>query len=441
VEAVNSIALGRGYLLAALFGLTALRLAVAAASPAGRRWWWGMAIGVATLAFLSHEIGAVAVLLMAVVWLQGHDRRQVWLRRMGLITAAATGLVVALLLPWLAGGARGLYASLEAFSTVAVLSIKQLFVPVPLCLWFDATAVGHAALKGPAAEIALTVALLLLGLTYAGRADCLWRSVLLMVLSLSPVLARHLMPFPLPSILGERWLYLPAAFLAIWAGFLAQSWRDGMGGGQRMAVKLGAGVLLAALMSAGTSGAVYSAVESRHWRDNVTLFEHATQHCPPSAYLRAALGKAYYDRGQMADATAQLLAAAAIDPTFARARIGLGLVALESGRLVDALRELTAAIELAPSDSDAHNGLGELYFRLGRSEAAIHEFQLAVAIRPWHVVYRWNLALALMKADRLTEALAQWERVLAVSPDPGDQATAREEIELLNRALAGRRGL
>jgi cytochrome c-type biogenesis protein CcmH/NrfG len=430
VEAVNSIALGRGYLLATLFGLAAARLAVAAVGPAGRRWLWAVAI-VSLGALFSHEIGAAAIGFMVVVWLAADEHRQPLLRHAARGALTVTALLIALLLAWVASDASLPHGVIATAATVSALSVKQLLAPVTLCLWFDAAAVGQPAALGPAAGVAMIAAIILIGFTYREGGRLRLLSVLLVLVALAPVLVRHLLPFPLPSVLGERWLYLPAAFVAVWVGLLAQPWWEARRDGQGLRRRFVAALLLALLCLAGVSGAVYGAVQSRHWRDNVTLFAHAVQHCPASAYLHAALGKAYFDQKEMESAREQFQSAAAIDPTFARARIGLGLVALERGQLIGALRELSSAIALAPNDADAHNSLGELYLQLRRGEAALHEFQQAVALRPWHVVYRSNLAVAYAGVGRVPEAITQWEQVLTMSPDPAEQEAARRRIDQL----------
>jgi tetratricopeptide (TPR) repeat protein len=432
VEAVNSIALGRGYLLATMFGLAAIRLAVAAAGGSGR-WWWGAAVAAALGSLFSHEIGVVAIAGLAAVWWARHPRFH-WAGVTAALLSGAAGIIMLMLLAGIVsvgGGEAGRVA------TTAVLSVRQLILPAPLCLWYDAMTAPRAGWFGSTAVIGLLAAVLLLVMTVIRRADHVRVVAVLALLALAPALARPWLPFPLPSLLGERWLYLPAAYVAIWAALLAHSWLNGIRNDRAGAIAIGAALALFAL--AGVSGAVYATMQTRHWRDNVTLFEHAVRSCPPSAYLHSALGKAYYDRRDIIEAHEQFRTAAEADPTFARARIGLGLTALETGQPVVALRELSTAIALAPNDADAHNGLGEVYRRLRRHEAAVHEFRQAAALRPWQAVYHWNLALAYADVQRYDDAAAEWARVIATSSDQEERAVARREIERLGRTEPERR--
>jgi Flp pilus assembly protein TadD len=316
----------------------------------------------------------------------------------------------------------------------ALLAVKQLIAPVPLCLWYDAGILHDPSSADVLVVAAVAFAGLLFGLTAWLRDLRVVWCLMLFGLSLMAVLVRHFLPFPLPSLLGERWLYWPSAFLAVCVGLLIQRMREGAGREMaRRTVSVWAAIGLFLAVSA--VAAFYTAAQVRAWRDNVALFERAVQSCPPSAYLRSALGKHYFDRQQVAQAREEFMTALSIDPDFPRARIGLGLIDLANNDLQEAFRNFTLARILAPSDANVHNGLGEIYFRTGQYETAIAEFQQAATLRPANAVYFWNLALSLMKVGRYQDAIPAWERVLAASPDSEERETAAEEIRLLKRRL------
>lgn len=441
VETVNSIALGRGYLLATAFGLAACCLVTA---EHWRPWrWGGLAVALAGSA-LSHELGLSAVVLVVMIWFL-HQRLTY---RDALPGGVETGALVLMggsliaLLVWVGiGRAEGTPTTMLPG---AMLAIKQLIAPIPLCLWYDIGSVdGHWDLD-PLSVAAVVGIGGLLGVTaWLRDVRAVWCLVLFGV-SLVPVLIRHFLPFPLPSLLGERWLYWPSAFLTVWIGVLIQAvwakrakwaqWDDTVReqGGRTAPgwVALGLGCVAAA------GGALYTGAQIDIWRDNITLFEHAVRTCPPSAYLRSALGKHYFDQDQIARAKEEFTAAIAINPDFPRARIGMGLIDLANDDLPAALRDFSLARTLAPSDASIYNGLGEVYFRVGQYETALAQFQRAVALNQANATYVWNLALTFMKIGRYPDAIAAWERVVAVSPDPAERATARQEIQLLQQQPA-----
>ena len=88
------------------------------------------------------------------------------------------------------------------------------------------------------------------------------------------------------------------------------------------------------------------------------------------------------------------------------------------------LREaLTADIYFGP----AHNNLGVLYLEQGKLFEAANEFEWARKLMPGAPDPRMNLALTLEVAGRVTEAIAEYETALEVSPEhvPTMQAMAK----------------
>ena len=75
----------------------------------------------------------------------------------------------------------------------------------------------------------------------------------------------------------------------------------------------------------------------------------------------------------------------------------------------------TALVAAAPDDPNRYFTLG-----LAQSEQdvtkAIESFRRALALEPRHVLARYNLALVLKRADRLSEALDELQRTLAIEP-------------------------
>ena len=462
VETVNSVALGRGYLLATMFGLLAIVCVASiagAAQPAmeggktseespygpGRlngiarrprwtaKWAWTCACVAALFSLVSHEIGAIVIVLIGWFWLQRRPSSRIrTLARMEHIVLIAIGTSLVLVLFWTLGGAEELARRLAPTPAVMVLMVRQLLAAVPLCIWYDSSAVGTPDFLGPFTAVVLVVALLLVWMTYV-RPDATVRlSIMLAALALTPILIRQLTPFPSPSVLGERWLYLPSALFSLWIGSLVGlGWRAQVRG--NIVIRISVRAIVSFLVVLLLGGAVYSAAEVSHWRTNVRLFSHAVQSCPPSAYLHSALGKYYYDEGEEVLARKEFLAANTIDPLYPRARIGLGILALAEGHATTAWREFSLAIQKAPYDPDARNGLGTVYFWRGQYDEAIREFQQAIALRPSVAGFHWNLAMAYMQVDELEGAIQEWQQVIAVSPDAQERQTALEQIALIRR--------
>ncbi|MCB9844653.1 MAG: tetratricopeptide repeat protein [Phycisphaeraceae bacterium] len=96
-------------------------------------------------------------------------------------------------------------------------------------------------------------------------------------------------------------------------------------------------------------------------------------------------------------------------------------------RAEEMLREaLSADLYCGP----AHNNLGVLYLQRGMLYEAAGEFEWARRLMPGHPDPRLNLGLALERAGRVDEALAEYAAALEVHPDhlPSLQALARCQL-------------
>ena len=93
------------------------------------------------------------------------------------------------------------------------------------------------------------------------------------------------------------------------------------------------------------------------------------------------------------------------------------------------LRELTTT---EPTDALAWQMLGAAYGAAGQSPESIGAFHHAVELQPSSARAQFNLALALIKADRGSEARSHLERALAL--DPGYEA-ARSRLADLGGAV------
>jgi tetratricopeptide (TPR) repeat protein len=110
-------------------------------------------------------------------------------------------------------------------------------------------------------------------------------------------------------------------------------------------------------------------------------------------------------------------AAIRVRPTFRKAVNNLVLALVSAGRGHEAIALARAQVDAVPDDPDRHFALG-----LAQSEpdieGAIASFRRALALAPRHTLARYNLALALKRADRLQEAIDELMRVLDLEPRP-----------------------
>lgn len=114
------------------------------------------------------------------------------------------------------------------------------------------------------------------------------------------------------------------------------------------------------------------------------------------------------------------------------ALLHLGTVMLSRLNPGGALPMLEAAVKGDPKSAEAHNFLGSALASLGRNAEATDQFRMALSLRADYSNARFNLGNALVKAGRIDDAIGEYKRILATSPD--DELTK----DRLEKAIAAR---
>jgi Tfp pilus assembly protein PilF len=122
------------------------------------------------------------------------------------------------------------------------------------------------------------------------------------------------------------------------------------------------------------------------------------------------------------------------DPTYDRpalAHTNLGLAYFKKGLLNQAMAQLRQALEYRPELPEAHYNLGLLYVRLQEPEKAIREFREAIRFRPTYVEAHASLGRVLLQTGRPEEARRAFERVVTLAPDSDMGIASRKQLKLL----------
>lgn len=147
----------------------------------------------------------------------------------------------------------------------------------------------------------------------------------------------------------------------------------------------------------------------------LSLLWEAAALLPRDAEIQQRLGEALERIGALDGAIEAYGRALAADPASRRASSNLILALAKAGRGSEAVAHARARVLAAPDDAHAHFTLG-----LAQSEQdiedALRAFRRALDLDPRHTLARYNLALVLKRADRLTEAADELKRALAIEP-------------------------
>jgi protein O-mannosyl-transferase len=209
-------------------------------------------------------------------------------------------------------------------------------------------------------------------------------------------------------------------------------------------------------------------VQASHWRDSVSLFQHAVAVGEKNPYSLTTLGWALVnekrfdeslpplrqaveltpDFGQAQfllacvlqrdskfdEAAAHFRAALASDDNNAAAHLNLGTILMARREYPAAKREFDRVVELDPGNARVQASLAELYLRLRQFNETITHARRGLELDPSQTQCRRLIVIALRSQGRLDEAIEQVRQLLAVAPD--DRASQQE----LQRLLAQRSG-
>lgn len=165
----------------------------------------------------------------------------------------------------------------------------------------------------------------------------------------------------------------------------------------------------------------------------IALFERATELDPRYAAAWASLGGAFQLKGMFLSINDYLLKAIemlhrAIDlqPTLADAHSWLGMALLNLGRIDEAVASLRTTLTLEPDNAQGHQALGRvLWMGTARVDEALHHLRRAIELNPEGGYAYLQLAmLEALNGDR-----------------DAAEASARQAIELQERAMSGTQGL
>lgn len=145
----------------------------------------------------------------------------------------------------------------------------------------------------------------------------------------------------------------------------------------------------------------------------LALLWEAAGLAPREPEIQNALGEALERIGALDAAITAYRAALEGNPQFRKASNNLILALVKAGKGEEAIGLARALVAEAPNDADRQFTLG-LAQSEQNIEGAMASFRRALEIDPRHALARYNLALALNRADRTEEAIDQMKQTIAI---------------------------
>jgi Flp pilus assembly protein TadD len=238
--------------------------------------------------------------------------------------------------------------------------------------------------------------------------------------------------------LADRYTYVPLIGL-----FIMISWfiPDLLAGWRHRGIVLGgsAVTVVSALM-------VCTWMQLQHWKNDITLFEHALKVTANNYLAHDSLGNALAEQGKLDKAITHYNAALRINPNSLNTHNNLGVAFLEGGDIDKAITHYYAALRLKSDSAETHNNLGVALFTVGQLDQAIGHYLTAIKLDPNFGKAYNNLGNALARKGKLYEAIVQYSRALELKTNYPEahnnlgvalaqQGKLREAIAHFKRAL------
>jgi tetratricopeptide (TPR) repeat protein len=213
--------------------------------------------------------------------------------------------------------------------------------------------------------------------------------------------------------MADRYTYVPfiGLFIAIvWSvpGFLPNRWLNRYQYNCLLSC-VGIGLLVTL--------ATVSWFQTRYWKDDITLFEHALAVNPNNVLAHNVLGNTLVSYGKINEAIDHYLEALRILPNQADTHLNLGLAFGKQGKLQEAIVEFNQALRANPNFAEAHSSLGVALAMEGKYQDAIAHYLQALRISPDSPDLFLDIGAALASQGKTQEAAQSFTRAIQIDPN------------------------
>ena len=262
---------------------------------------------------------------------------------------------------------------------------------------------------------------------------------LCLMLIFIPLLPVFYIPALGESAFAERYLYLPSAGFVVLL-VMSLAWL------QKKMAQYGLAIILGAVSLAGLYS-FQTITRNPVWKDDLTLFADTVKKSPDGELPNGMLGIALMGAGRFDEAVEQFRKTLKLNPNSPNAHYNLGLTLLKKGLPAEAIPEFQKALALTPDDLDARRYLAEANAKTGMTDKTGEPYRVLEKSGQNPPATYVELGIGLAKEGRLSEAVEQYKKALAIDPDYVDahynlgavyanSGNIDKAIEHLRRAVA-----
>jgi tetratricopeptide (TPR) repeat protein len=168
-----------------------------------------------------------------------------------------------------------------------------------------------------------------------------------------------------------------------------------------------------------------------HWRNSLTLFEHALEVTSGNYLAHNNLGLVLQSQGKLDESVIHYRQAIKDKPAYTKAYNNLGNVLLSQGKFDEALWIYEEALQIDPDFTEAHYNLSNALKASGKPDEAIRHYYEAVKIRPDFADAHYNLGNVFKSQGRFTEAEKHYRKALEIK---ADDAEAHNNLGIILKA-------
>ncbi len=183
------------------------------------------------------------------------------------------------------------------------------------------------------------------------KSKIIFLGIAIFILFLAPTYS----PFPVATLVAERYAYFPSIFLSILAAFLYQKYSEKESEGARRWIT----VLLIFIIGLYAGRTIIRNVD---WKDGRSLFTATLEVSPESPSGHSGMAAVYFHEGDIDRAIAEFTRAIELKADYAMAYCNRGVAYYNKGDLARAISDFTKAIKLKPGYIEAYNSRAVAYF-------------------------------------------------------------------------------
>jgi Flp pilus assembly protein TadD len=234
------------------------------------------------------------------------------------------------------------------------------------------------------------------------------------------------------AALADRYSYLPSVGIFIAVTFAACDFARRFKIPKPVFVGFSICILAACIVT--------TEIQLGHWRNSVTLFQHALAVTTDNDVARDNLGVALEQQGRLAEAVEQYRTAARLEPDRYIPFHNLASVLDRLGRTAEALDAHREAARLEPKKQTLHHVLGLSLITAGKDDEALKEFFEAARLDPYYPWPHLEIAKVYLRQNRDAEALDELRTAVRIAPDNIEILTFTAQVLAASENPAARDG-